>query len=152
MPTRAEAWDVAKALVVRDGATYAEASSASGLPVSTIQKRAADEGWQADRETSVSYAATIKALKQGLLAKAMLALDAGEDATQLVFAWKTAEATFPEHRYSPTKLSPGAKLAVAADLLDILVKYLSEHDTVALAKVQPHILEIGKRFEAFCNG
>lgn len=152
MATRAEAWATAKVMVVRDNATYTEAAAATGLPVSTIQKRAATEEWQADRETAVSYDASIRKMKRDLLAQVMEAIEAKRDASQLVFAWKTAEAAFPEHRYSPTKTDPKAKLAIAADLIEVVVEYLAEHDTVALAKLEPHLTPIAKRLEVRCNG
>lgn len=145
--TRTEAWAEARRLVVAEGATYVEAAQATGIPVSTVQKRAAAESWQSDREVGASYNAQIRALKAGLLAKAMQALEAGQDASQLVFAWKSAEAAYPEHRYVAPKDDPKARLSAVLELVEGLVDYLQAEDRNALAAVQPHLAGFARHME-----
>ena len=66
--TRAEAMAEARRLVVQEGATYAEASTATGIPLATLQKRAATEEWQGQRDSSMSYDAQMRAIKAALAA------------------------------------------------------------------------------------
>lgn len=146
--TRAEARTEAKRLVIQEGQTYLEASAAVGVPLSTIQKWAAAEEWQSERDAGASYSATIKALKRKLLDNALTAAETGTDPSQLVYAWKVAEAAYPEHRYASGNADPKARLAIAADVLDALVADLADIDRNVLTVLSPHLPELGKRLEA----
>jgi hypothetical protein len=148
--SRDAAWAEARRLVVQEGATYAAAAEATGLPLRTVQKRAGREGWQGAREVGVSYAATAKALKAALLDRAMRETADGDPnkAAQLIFAWKQAESAFPEHRYSPAQTTPAARLAVASEVLGELVAWLEVHDRVALATVGAVLQPFAAHLEA----
>lgn len=148
MASRAEAWDEARRLVTHEGASYVEAAAATGIPISTLEKRAASERWQDQRDTQMSYAAQIRALKAGLLQKALDAMAAGQDPTQITFAWKQAESAYPEHRYVPTKEDPKVRIRVAVEVVEELVAYLTETDRNALMVLQGHIEPFGRRLEA----
>ena len=150
MTTRSDAWAEARRLVVHEAATYPDAATATGIPVSTIQKRAAAEGWQADRDTQGSYSAQIRSLKAKLLERALAAASDPSlgDPSQLVFAWKQAEAAFPEHRYRPQQDDPKARLTVMLDVVDELVAYLTDVDRNALTALAPHIVKFGEQFKA----
>jgi len=147
--TRAEARDEARRLVVHEGASYAEAAAATGLPVSTVEKWGAADRWQDERNTQMSYGAQIRALKAGLLKRAMEAVEAGGDPTQIVFAWKQAEAAYPEHRYAAVaKEDPKLRTRIAIEVVEELVAYLSETDRNALMVMQGHVEPFGRRLEA----
>ncbi len=144
-------WVEARRLVVHEGMSYEDAAVACDIPLSTLQKRAAAERWQEERSTGQSYAATVRALKAATLARAHQAMtDAGTDpqaATQLLFAWRSAETAWPEHRYAPAAADPKARLAVAAELLEQLVAYLERTDRAALAALAPHIAPFAAEVE-----
>lgn len=154
MSARLEALAEARRLVVQEGLSYGEAAEATGVPLSTIQKRASAERWQEERDVQGSYTAQIRALKAGLLQKAMTAMADGTDPTQIVFAWKQAEAVYPEHRYNraTTAPDPKAQLAIGVQVLEALVEYLGEHDRNALAAVQPHLRAVAQLVEARLAG
>ncbi len=145
--TNAEAWDFARHLVVGEGRTYAEAAGMSGVPLSTLQKRAGREKWMDQRSHAATYEATVRALKVKLLQSA---LEADPPDPQRVFAWKQAEAAFPEHRYAG-KEDPRLRLAVTVEVIEQLVQYLTEHDRNALSAVQPHLRGFAEAQEARCR-
>jgi hypothetical protein len=141
MSTRAEAWDLARDLVVRGGQTYAEVAAATGLPLSTVQKRAARENWKAEADTATDYSARVRALKN----KALDAALAGND-PQLFYAWQAMERAWPEHRYTRAQ-NPAERREVAATVVEQLVAYLADVDRNVLAALQPHILPFAKHLE-----
>ena len=141
MSTRRDAWDVARTLVVNEGRSYAEASAESGIPLSSLQKRAADEGWRDQQRTAVSYNARVRGLKDKYLQSLETLLDASADANaiaQAAHAWRGIEQAFPEHRYAK-KSDPKVRLEIGGEVLRALIEYLSAHDTNALAAIEPHI-------------
>ena len=145
--SRAEAWAEAKRLVLAEGFTYAEAADATGVSRSTLQKRASREGWQDQKRTNTSYAATVRRLKAHLLDKAEKAvLDKPELAPQLVYAWKGVEQAYPEHRYAPGDSDPRAQLAIAEMVITELVDFLDD-DRAALAKLTPHLRDFAQHIE-----
>lgn len=149
--SREEAWVVCRDLVVAEGYTYAEAAEATGIPRSTVEKRASRDGWQQDRKHAMSYRATVGALKRALLDKAIAAAKSGDasGAAQATYAWKQAESAFPEHRYSKAgSKSSQVYLAALLELLDALVAYLGELDPGALRALQPHLQPFAARVEA----
>ncbi len=151
MATRQEAQDEAKRLVVADGYSYAQAATATGIPLSTIQKWAAAEAWQKQRETSMSYGATVRAMKANVLAQLVtMSADPASDKNQLAqlsHAWRNLESAYPEHRYDK-KADPKVRLDVAAEVIEKLVAYLGKHDRNALTAVQPHIAPFAQEWEA----
>lgn len=157
MATRSDAWAEAHRLVVHEGYSYTEAAEATGIPLSTLQKRAASEEWRQKRDVQMSYAAQVRTLKAGLLAQALKLMSPGADgekppdpaaAAQLVYAWKQAESTYPEHRYGGQKDDPKVRLAVALEVLDALVAYLGRSDRAALTKLEPHLAPFARELEA----
>lgn len=145
MPTRDDAWEAARRLVVGEGATYAEAAEATGIPLSTLQKRAAAENWQKEREHALSYAAQVKLLKQKALDKALASGD-----PQDMYAWQKIEAAWPEHRYT-AKADPRLRLQVGAEVLQLVVDVLTELAPNALAEIEPHIPALGAAWEERCQ-
>ena len=104
--TDRDLWAEARRLVVSEGLTYAEVAEETGLPKSTIEKRAAREDWQGERERAVAYALQARAFKALALKAATAALSNAatlEDqvkAAQLGHLWMGAEKAYPEHRYT----------------------------------------------------
>lgn len=100
----------------------------------------------------MSYAATIRALKAELLQKAMDALSdgtGGKDAAQLVYAWKQAEAAYPEHRYQVgSKEDPKLRRQVLLECIEGLVEYFTAEDRNVLAAIQPHLRGFATFMEA----
>jgi hypothetical protein len=139
---RTAAYDEARRLVVAEGYTYEEAAEATGIPASTLQKRGCAENWMDQRAHSMSYAASIRALKVKLLEKATASRD-----PQDVFAWRQVETAWPEHRYQPAQADPRARLALVLELLDELVNYLAEQAPDALAALRPHIAPFSAHLE-----
>ena len=133
--TRREAWEEARRLVVQEKLSYAAAAEATGLSVSTLQKRAAAEAWQAQRETASTYGDQVRRLKVEALRAALA--DAGDP--QKLYAWQQLEKAWPEHRYSTAKDDPKVRLEVLLGVIEGLVAYLGEHDRNALTALQPHI-------------
>lgn len=149
MATRADGWSEAHRLVVHEGWSYTDAANATGIPISTLQKRAANEDWQGSRSTQMSYAAQIRSLKSGLLTKALAAMETDPAAAaQLVYAWKQAEATYPEHRYGTQKDDPKVRLAIGVELLDELVTFLGKVDRELLTRLTPRLPDFAKALEA----
>lgn len=147
MATRLEAWDLAKRMVVSEGATYAEAAEASGIPVSTLQKRAAADEWQGQRSTVGSYIAQIRAIKSEMLAD-IQGTSPGADKTQKIFALVQLEKAYPEHRYTPPVEDPELKKRIALEVLELLATYLEGTDRTAFEKLRGHFLVFGKQLEA----
>lgn len=138
-------WAQAKHLVVQEGASYGQAAEAAGLSLSTLQKRAATEGWQAQREAALSYADKVQRLKNRALDE--LLSDTALD-SQKLFAWQKVEQVFPEHRYKKAdEEDPRLRIRTGLELLEELVAYLGEVDTVALDKLTPHLAPFAARLE-----
>jgi hypothetical protein len=143
MSSRADAWSLARALVVDDKLSYAEVAEKTGLPLSTIQKRASRESWKAAAETGVDYSARVKALKSKALDLALTSED-----PQVFFAWQALEKTWPEHRYGSKVKSLGEQRELVVTFMEALIQYLVENDRVALTAMQPHIQPFAKVLEA----
>lgn len=137
-------WAVARQLVVGEGRSYAEAAQTAGVPLSTLQKRASRDQWQAQRDQSLSYEGQVRSIKAQLAQRALDALaDPKADLAglaQLVYALKTAEAAFPELKFlGGNKEDPQVRRQAALDVFQQLVEYLAERDPAALRALQPHI-------------
>lgn len=148
--SRAQAWEIARMLVVSEGRPYKEAAEKTGIPLSTLQKRAADEDWVGQRKTAISYSAQGKALKRALMDRA-LALITSPDAdpnavAQAVYALQRLESAYPELRQE-LKITPAMKLEIAARVLELIVDYLQGADRDLLAALQPHIQPLGLKLE-----
>jgi len=152
--TARDQWAEARRLVVAENYTYEEVANALNLPVSTIQKRAAREGWQDQRQASFGYAQTVRRLKALALQKALAAIEAAESAddigkaTQLLYAWQKTEQAYPEHRYVEQEVDPRLHLRVGLEVVEELVSFLVEVDRAALAAIQPHLVPFAQRLEA----
>lgn len=142
--TREQAWRFARLLVVEDGATYAEAAEQTGLPLSTIQKRAASEHWQDQRGSSLSYAAQVAMLSRQALTA--IVDDKGQVDPQRAYAWKTME----QMRQSLVQRDDSEKhrRTHMAEFIDALVAYLDREDPTALAAIGPHIRPFVEQQEA----
>lgn len=143
MAARSDAWDTAKHLVVSGGATYAEAAEATGLSLSTIQKRAAAEDWQGAKETATNYNAMVQAMKTEALRKARDTKDPND-----IHAWLAIEKAYPQHRYG--RPDPKLRLDAGAAVIELLVTFLAEHDRSALLALQPHLVAVGEQWERQC--
>jgi hypothetical protein len=142
---RRSAWDEARRLVTAEGASYADAAQACGLALSTLQKRAAQEQWQAQRSSGQSYLDTMRAIK----AKLAVTIAGQENPDpQSLFALTRLEASFPEHRYQPQVADPQARRAVVLEVLDSLVTYLGDHAPDVLAAIRPHLAPFASTLEA----
>jgi hypothetical protein len=154
MPTRSDAFAEARRLVVHEGYSYSEAADVTGIPLSTLQKRAAGEDWQSARDVQMSYAAQVRSLKSSLLARAIAAMQGEGDkppdpqaAAQLTFAWKQAESTWPEHRYTTQKEDPKVRLAIALEVLEELVDHFATVDRTLVTRMEPHLGGFAKALE-----
>lgn len=152
--TRRDQWAEARRLVVCEQFSYAEAAEAAGVPLSTLQKRAAAERWQDQQDASFGYGQTIRRLKTISLKKALEQIESAESAeeiakaTQLLYAWQKTEQAYPEHRYTKPEADPRVKLAAGIETLEDLVAYLEVHDRSALMALQPHIRPFAEQLEA----
>lgn len=149
MATRQQAFEEARRLVVAEGFSYADAATMTALPLSTLQKRAADEGWQKMRETASSYGTQVKAMKANLMERIGNLTKADGDAqqiAQLIFAWKQMESAYPEHRYDK-KSDPKVKLQHGAEYLRFLVEFLAPRDRNAITALEPHIDALAAAWE-----
>ena len=151
--TRRELWDEAQRLVVHEGQSYADAAAATGLPLSTLQKRACAEQWQEQRDASLSYSAQVRLGKARALKKLtdLLADEkaVADDIAKVASVWRGIETAFPEHRYN-AKADPRQKLEVTVLVVEELVTYLAERDTAALAALRPHLRDFAGHMETRC--
>lgn len=150
--TRPEAKAEARRLVTAEGFTYAQAAAATGIPRSTLEKYGSSEGWLDQRESAATYLATARSMKAALLARVTQQLAAPDSdlnaISQALHALKSAETAFPEHRYVVQGDDPRVKLAIGAEVLQLVTEVLGEVDRNALAKLQPYIATIAQRWEA----
>ena len=144
----ADAWALARRLVVDEGATYAEAAAAAGVPLSTLQKRAAAECWRGERQQAADYGALCRSLRAELARQALEAVQA-----------KQAPAAFLDALFKADRLAargstidPRVRLAAGADFLELLVRYLSENAPAVLTQLEPHIQSVATAWEATCAG
>lgn len=153
--TRGAAWEEARRLVTAEGASYAEAAQAVGIPLATLQKRAATEGWQDQRVGKASFTASMRALKAAMLSNLQSKVAAneisGDDVIKQTAALARLESAFPEHRYANEGLTPAARRAVGAELLELLVNYLADKDPVVLEAFRPHLIPVAQAWEASCG-
>lgn len=152
--SRRDQWAEARRLVVAESYTYDQVAAELGLPLSTVQKRAAREGWQEQRQASFGYGQVVRRLKSIALAKALESIEAAESAdelakaTQLLFAWQKTEQAYPEHRYVEAEADPQLHLKVGLEIIEDLVVFLTDADRSALAALQPHIAAFAERLES----
>ncbi|HNC96313.1 MAG TPA: hypothetical protein PKW90_09340, partial [Myxococcota bacterium] len=126
--------------LVTEGKTYADAAAATGIPLSTIQKRAGEEKWQANKGAAkVSYAETAKLLKQDLLEAVLKARQDGVGANEvatLLASWEKVERVFPERYYAAQAEDPRQRLELALEMLEEWVEFLGEVDPDLLTRIQ----------------
>lgn len=152
--TQRDLWAEARRLVVSESFTYEQAAKELGLPLSTVQKRAAREGWQDQRAASFGYGQTVRRLKVLALEKALKGVEEAETAddvakaTQLLYAWQKTEQAYPEHRYAEVEADPKLLLKVGLEVVEQLVTFLVERDRSALAALQPHLTPFAQQLEA----
>ncbi len=129
-------WNAARRMVVEDGSTYDQVVERTGISLSAVQKRAAEEDWQGQRDHFVASAAEYKqkvaALKGRYLDKALASGD-----PQDVHAWQAIEKAYPEHRYGA--LSEGERRALVAAYIEAEVGYLATAAPELLGELQGHI-------------
>lgn len=140
-----DAWELARALVVAEGYTYAEASDETGIPLSTLQKRAAREDWQSAKRHEMSYRAQIGALKRKALHKVLAAEDIDP---QAIYAWKAIEQAYPEHRYGRADDGSRWRRDHLVEFVEALVAHLEGDDPAALAALAPHLEPFVAKLEA----
>lgn len=139
--TRAASWVEARRLVVEEGWAYREVAEATGIPLSTLQKRGAAEDWQSQRELGASYTAQFRALKVAQLKRAQ---EGGDP--QAIYALLKLEAAFPEFRYARQgAVDAGTRRQLALEFLERVVAYLEAEDRNALAVLQPHLATLAER-------
>lgn len=148
MATRADAWTLARFYVVEQGATYAEAANASGIPLSTLQKRASDEGWQSERKTNNDYGALARAIRLKLAERTMEALEKGEHPAGHLDALTKADRLASRG----TTVDPRVRLSAGLEMLELVVTTLREHAPATLGVLQPLLERIAKAWEATCQG
>lgn len=135
-----DAWLRAHDLVVRDGATYAEAAEATGIGLSAMQKKGRDQQWLAEQrqhqETAEEYRRSIFRLK---LSAAKKAMDDGDP--QAVHALTALERAFPEYRYRPddTGLDPRVKRELVVQAVEAVVGYLEREAPSVLHVLRPYL-------------
>jgi hypothetical protein len=130
------------------GATLAEAASAVGVPLSTVQKWSSAEQWGEHRDAARSYGDSVKLLKRSALTAAIRAADEGlPTAPQLIGAWRSIETAFPEYRYAGGVDAAQAR-AVVSGFVEQLVELLAARDPSALRALQPHIAPAMEAWEA----
>lgn len=129
-------WNAARRMVVEDGSTYDQVVERTGISLSAVQKRAAEEGWKDQRDRFVSSAAEYKQkvtlLKGRYLDKA---LESGDP--QDVHAWQAIEKAYPEHRYGA--LGEAERRALVAAFIEAQVSYLASTVPDLLGELQGHI-------------
>lgn len=146
-------WDEAYRLVVHEGASYADAADATGIPISTIQKRAASEEWRNQRTTTMSYGSQVELAKSRSLQNLLDGMSAepslsADDLVKLASIWRGIESAYPTHRYQPAEEDPEAKLRIAMEVMEFFWAYFAEVDTNLLAALRGHALTIAERLEA----
>lgn len=151
MAVSREQWDEARRLVVSEECSYAQAAEATGISLSSIQKRAGAEGWQGQRDIAMSYTQQVRGMKAALLAK-LVRLTQAEDAdanqiASLTNAWTAQERAYPEHRYTQQKEDPQLRTSIAIEVLEEVVSYFRDADANLLAKLGPHIRPITTRLQ-----
>lgn len=150
MASRFELWTEARRLVVAEGQSYAEVADTLGLALSTLEKRGAAEGWQAQRQHAMSYDAQMRAIKAQYatqLIDMVGDLDKIGKATQLMLALTNLEKAYPEHKYTRKSVDPKARLAMGAEFLQFLVTTLGGLDRNAVTLLEPHIDAIAAAWE-----
>lgn len=154
MLSHRDLWAEARRLVVQESYTYDQVATELDLPLSTLQKRAAREGWQEQRQANFGYGQVVRRLKSIALDRAYEAMEQAQSAedigraTQLLYAWQKTEQAYPEHRYAEAEEDPKARLKVGLEVVEQLVEYLVEHDRSALAVLQPHLVPFARQLEA----
>lgn len=143
--TEAQGREAAKRIVV-GGGTYQEAADATGIPLSTLQKTGARDGWQGQRTTAATYLDTAAAHKRLLMERSLALLQEAKSPAEVTAAVQAnqqllaMEKAFPEYRYGQEQaVTPGAKLQAATQVLGELVEYLGQHDRNACAAIERHV-------------
>lgn len=143
--TTAEAAAEARRLVIHEGYSYQEAAQATGIPLSTLQKRGAAEGWRGLRDSNASYNATVAKLKTDMLAVAIESKD-----PQKLYAWLAVEKVYPASRYQPANTDGKVKLAIGAEVVTSLVDFIGKADRRALTILAPHLEAFAAHWEKAC--
>lgn len=148
MAERANAWEVARHLVIDEGQSYAEVAGLTGIPLSTLQKRAADERWQDQRKTAVDYGVLCRQLRAKLAENALAAVTKGESPAAHI------DALFKADRLAArgSTVDPKVRLSAGAELLELVVQVLAAEAPAALNLIEPHLETIARRWEATCQG
>lgn len=140
-------WDHARQLVVDDRLSYAEVAERTGIPLSTLQKRAGAEQWRSQRQDGLDYIEGLKALKRRELKK-LLAAPETADISQQIHALRGLEAVCPEHRYGEKAgITYAQRLEVAADVMRVVTDYLADNDPWLLGKLKAHLDPITNALE-----
>lgn len=151
MATRGEAWAEARRLVVAEGQTYAEAAQVVGLPLATLQKRAAAERWRDDRATASSTAAQWREIQARTRQAVLDALSQPEIdpglVSQLIFAAEKAERAYCPQAKSAA-VDPQQRRAAVLELLEGLVRWLGDRDPATLTALRPHLTPFAESIEA----
>lgn len=142
------AWDLARRLVVDEKQSYADAAAATGIPLSTLQKRAAAENWQQQRQQVADYGATCRAIRAALAQEALKAVQAGANPGVYIDALHKADRLAARG----STIDPRARLQAGAELLELVVAFLAEEAPAALKVLEPHLQPIAARWEATCQG
>lgn len=135
-PHAPEIWDRCRHLVVEDGMTLSAAAEEVGIPLSTVEKRAAREDWtelrEEARQQAQSYRARVYRLKNKLLNSA---IESGD--VQKAQAWRSVESAYPEKTYAG--VSDAQKRHLVGFFVTRLVGYLNEHAPSLSPLLQDHL-------------
>lgn len=135
-PHQPELWDACREAVVSDGLTLAAAAERVGIPVSTVEKRAAREEWARQRDEARmharSYRTRVYQLKNKLLDAA---LESGE--VQPTQTWQAVERAFPEKTYAG--ITEPQKRQLIGVFINVMVRHLGETAPSLLPELEGHL-------------
>lgn len=132
----------AKALVVGERMTYAEAARVLKVPKSTIEKWGHREGWAAEKDVELSYKAQVRALKRHALQAVQEAIArkaGGNEIAQLIHAWRAMETAFPEKDYAAATEDPRMLMTMGLAAGEALVEFLRKHNPAGLKAIEHSI-------------
>ena len=149
----------ARRLFVDEGLSQEEAADRAGVSVSYVKKISARDGWLRARERlngqQLAYQGNIRALKVAAAEKAVSLMERDNtgdpctpysDATlEAIKAWRTLEATFPEHRYGEGgDADQEARKRGRLEALEVICGWAAEHAPDLLAALEPHLVDLGQ--------